>query len=73
MYGQLTKVNKASKELQVTGYVKQNLLNIKRLMHITGVSAQQGFKIKQIEITKDPCPMKLATKEVEKVMSTSRA
>ena len=60
MYGQLTKVNKASKELEVTGYIKQNLLNIKRLMHITGVSAQQGFKIKQIEISKDPCPMKLA-------------
>lgn len=42
-------------------------------MHLTGISAQQGFKIKQIEIIRDPCPMKLGKKEIEKVMSTSRA
>ena len=62
-----------SKELTISGYIKQNYLNIKRLMHITGINSQQGYKIKQIEITKDPCPMKLAKKEIEKVMSTSRA
>jgi hypothetical protein len=73
MLGNLASADPASKELVITGYVKQNYLNTKRLMHITGVHAQHGFKIKQIEITKDPCPMKLGKKEVEKVMSTSRA
>jgi predicted DNA-binding transcriptional regulator AlpA len=57
----------------VSGYIKNNFLNIKRLMHITGVSAQQGYRIKQIEISKDPCPVKLGKREVEKVMSTSKA
>ena len=73
MYGMCDKIDSQSNELMVSGYIKQNYLNTKRLMHITGVSAQQGFKIKQIEITADPCPMKLGKKEIEKVMSTSRA
>jgi hypothetical protein len=73
MLGELTKTDEANRELEVRGYIKGNYLNIKRLVHITGVSSQQGYKIKQIEISKDPCPMKLGRREVEKVMSTSRA
>jgi len=73
MLGSLTKVDEANNELHISGYIKQNYLNTKRLVHITGVAAQQGFKVKQIEISKDPCPMKLGKREVEKVMSTSRA
>lgn len=46
MLGQLTNVDEAKKELQVTGYIKNNYLNTKRLVHLTGVSAQQGYKIK---------------------------
>lgn len=73
MLGHLAKADPANKELVMTGYIKQNYLNTKRLIHLTGVHSQHGFKIKQIEITKDPCPMKLGKKEVEKVMSTSKA
>jgi len=39
MLGKLASVDPVKKELQVTGYIKQNYLNVKRLMHITGVSA----------------------------------
>jgi hypothetical protein len=42
-------------------------------MHVTGLASQQGYKIKQIEITKDPCPLKLGKKEIDKVLSTSKA
>lgn len=73
MLAHLTSITPASREIQVTGYIKQNFLNTKRLVHLTGVQGQQGFKIKQIELVKDPCPMKLGKKEVEKVMSTSKA
>jgi len=73
MLGHCTKVDEQNNELQVTGYIKQNYLNSKRLVHITGVQGQQGFKIKQIELTPDPCPMKLGKKEIAKVMSTSKA
>jgi hypothetical protein len=40
MLGKLTNVDKVKKEIEVTGYIKQNFLNTKRLMHITGVAAQ---------------------------------
>jgi len=40
MLGQLTGVDVENKELQVSGYIKNNFLNIKRLIHLTGVSAQ---------------------------------
>jgi hypothetical protein len=40
MLGKITKMDRASKEVEVTGYIKNNFLNIKRLLHITGVSAQ---------------------------------
>lgn len=73
MLGHLTSADPVSKELVISGYIKQNYLNTKRLVHLTGVHSQHGFKIKQIEISKDPCPMKLGKKEVEKVMSTSKA
>lgn len=39
MLGKLAGVDPEAKELQVIGYIKQNYLNVKRLMHITGVSA----------------------------------
>lgn len=60
-------------EIQVEGYIRQNFLNVKRLMHITNIQEVQGFKIKRIEIAKDPCPMKISNKEKEKVMATSKA
>jgi hypothetical protein len=59
-------------ELHVEGYIKQNFLNAKRLIHITG-KTPQAFKIKRIEIGKDPYPMKISAKEKEKVMATSKA
>jgi hypothetical protein len=59
-------------EVHLRGYVRQNFLNAKRLIHITGLPVQ-SFKIKRIEIATDPCPVKLTTREKEKVMSTSRA
>lgn len=37
MLGKLVSVDK--NELTISGYIKQNYLNIKRLIHITGVSA----------------------------------
>ena len=59
-------------EVHIRGYVKQNFLNAKRLIHITGQD-KIAWKIKRIEIATDPCPVKLSNKEKEKVMSTSRA
>ena len=59
-------------EVHIKGYVRQNYLNAKRLIHITGLT-QVGWKIKRIEIALDPCPVKLSAKEKEKVMATSRA
>jgi sialic acid synthase SpsE len=48
------------------------MLNAKRLIHITGLNPQ-AFKIKRIEIAKDPCPVKVSQKEKEKILSTSKA
>jgi len=39
MMSELTKVDQVNKELEVRGYIKGNYLNIKRLIHITGVSS----------------------------------
>ena len=61
-----------SDEVHIRGYVKQNFLNAKRLIHITGQD-KIAWKIKRIEVATDPCPVKLSNKEKEKVMSTSRA
>jgi len=61
-----------SDEVHIRGYVKQNFLNAKRLIHITG-QEKIAWKIKRIEVATDPCPVKLSNKEKEKVMSTSRA
>lgn len=47
-------------------------MNVKRLIHITGIHPQ-AFKIKRIEIAKDPCPVKVSQKEKEKILSTSKA
>jgi len=58
--------------VHIRGYVKQNYLNAKRLIHITG-QEKVAWKIKRIEVANDPCPVKLSNKEKEKVMSTSKA
>jgi hypothetical protein len=73
MVTQTAKIDRNRKELVVSGYIRNNFLNIKRLVHITGLASQQGFKVKQIELNQDPCPQKLTKKEVDRVMSTSRA
>jgi len=73
MYANVASLDVEAKEVQLVGYIRNNYLNTKRLLHLTGIEAQQGFKIKQIEIVQDPCPLKLSKREVEKVMSTSRA
>ena len=59
-------------EVHLKGYIKQNYLNAKRLIHITGLPIQ-GWKIKRIESTHDPCPVKLSQKEKDKVLATSKA
>lgn len=48
-------------------------MNAKRLIHITGINNHLAFKIKRIEIAKDPCPMKISNKEKDKIMATSKA
>ena len=70
MLGQLTSVT--NNELSFEGYIKGNLLNVRRLIHITGIHPQ-AFRIKRIEIAKDPCPVKVSQKEKEKILSTSKA
>ena len=37
MLGELTNVNPIEKEIIIEGYIKQNFLNAKRLIHITGL------------------------------------
>ena len=59
-------------EVHIRGYIRQNYLNAKRLVHITGLPIQ-SWHIKRIEIATDPTPVKLSNREKEKVMSTSRA
>ena len=39
MLGELISADKDKKEITLQGYIKNNFLNIKRLMHVTGVSA----------------------------------
>ena len=55
------------------GYIRNNFLNVKRLVHLTGISSQIGFKIKQIETSADPCPLKLGKREIDQVLSTEKA
>lgn len=38
MLAQLNQIDTEKKELHLEGYIRQNFLNIKRLMHITGVN-----------------------------------
>ena len=59
-------------EVHIKGYIRQNFLNAKRLIHVTGLPVL-SWKIKRIEIAGDPTPVKLSQKEKDKVMSTSRA
>jgi len=39
MYGQVTGLDIQNKEVVVQGYIKNNFLNVKRLIHMTGVNA----------------------------------
>jgi hypothetical protein len=59
-------------EVHIKGYIRQNFLNAKRLIHITG-NTKLAWRIKRIEVAVDPCPVKLSSKEKDKVMSTSKA
>ena len=59
-------------EVHLKGYIRQNFLNAKRLVHLTGIPAL-SWKIKRIEFATDPCPVKLSQKEKVKVLSTSKA
>lgn len=70
MLGEVTHVRED--EVHIKGYIKQNYLNAKRLIHVTGLG-KVAWRIKRIEVATDPCPVKLSTKEKEKVLSTSRA
>ena len=57
MLGEVAHVR--SDEVHITGYIRQNYLNAKRLIHITG-NPVLSWKIKRIELAKDPCPVKLS-------------
>mmetsp|Transcript_43994 Transcript_43994/g.42582 ORF Transcript_43994/g.42582 Transcript_43994/m.42582 type:complete len:106 (+) Transcript_43994:222-539(+) len=70
MLGEVKKLTEG--ELEVEGYIRQNYLNAKRLIHITG-KYPINFKIKKIELAKDLCPVKISQKEKDKVLSTSKA
>lgn len=59
-------------EVHIKGYVRQNFLNAKRLVHLTGKPVL-SWRIKRIEFASDPCPVKLSEQEKNKVLSTSRA
>ena len=59
-------------EVHIKGYIRQNFLNAKRLVHLTGKPVL-SWRIKRIEFCSDPCPMKLSEREKDKVLSTSRA
>ena len=67
MLGQVSKIDAEKKEIHFEGYIRQNILNLKRLVHITGVNPQ-AIKIKRIEIAKDPCSVKISQKEKDKVL-----
>mmetsp|Transcript_23190 Transcript_23190/g.17617 ORF Transcript_23190/g.17617 Transcript_23190/m.17617 type:complete len:91 (+) Transcript_23190:383-655(+) len=59
-------------EVMIDGYIRQNYLNAKRLVHITG-KYPISFKIKRIMLSDDPCPLKVSAKEKEQVLATSKA
>jgi hypothetical protein len=72
MYGKVSKVDEAKKQVTIEGYIRQNFLNSKRLIHITG-RLPMAFKISKIELGRDPCPLKISNKEKEQVLATSKA
>ena len=59
-------------EVHIKGYIRQNFLSAKRLVHLTGLPVL-SWRVKRIEFAQDPCPVKLSQKEKDKVLSTSRA
>ena len=68
MLGEVSHIRKD--EVHVKGYIRQNYLNTKRLVHITGMPVL-SWQIKRIEIATDPTPLKLSVKDKEKVLSTA--
>ena len=70
MLGEVSHVR--NDEVHIKGYIRQNFLNAKRLVHLTGKPVL-SWKIKRIEFASDPCPVKLSEREKDKVLSTSRA
>lgn len=40
MLAEVASLDLAAKQVHLQGYIKNNLLNIKRLVHLTGVTAQ---------------------------------
>jgi len=70
MLGEVSHVR--SDEVHLRGYIRQNYLNANRLVHLTGLG-KVGYRVKRIEVASDPCPVKLSTKEKDKVLSTSKA
>ena len=70
MMGEVSHVR--NDEVHIKGYIRQNFLNAKRLVHLTGVPVL-SWRIKRIEFASDPCPVKLSEREKDKVLSTSRA
>lgn len=55
----MTHLDEVKKEIHFDGYIKNNILSAKRLIHITGLQPQ-AFKIRRIEIARDPCPVKVS-------------
>lgn len=68
MFGQITR--SLPTELKVEGYIRQNYLNTKRLIHISG---HGNFKIKRIELADDPCPLKISHDHKEKMLNSQAA
>jgi hypothetical protein len=61
----------APHKLQVSGYIRNNLLSAKRLLQLTG---QKGvLKIESIQLGNDPCPLKISQAHKEKIMSSKAA
>ena len=62
MLGEVSHLRKD--EVHIKGYIRQNYLNTKRLVHITGLPVL-SWQIKRIEVAKDPTPLKLSVKDKE--------
>lgn len=58
-------------KVEVSGFIRNNLLSAKRLLQITG---QKGvLKIEKIQLGTDPCPLKISSLHKEKIMNSKAA